>query len=662
MSMTFNLPHHVRTTTLTKSNALLPLYEAIVNSFHAVSERLGTGTGRIEIIVERDLSQLPLAPTGPEPINSFEVIDDGIGFTEEHLESFKTANSPKKATVGGKGVGRFLWLKAFERVDVTSVYEEKGQFFERRFTFEVDDQGVHAGEPALAGQTEHRTAVKLIGFKNPYRYSARHSLDVLAHKILGHCLIYFLAPHCPLVRVRDEHDTIEINEVFNEEVRPRSRRRRFSVKDHEFEVSNFSVYSSGEHLIHLCADEREVNHVKLVEALPELATGKLRDSEDRLYHIASYVTGDYLNDNVSRDRTDFGFEEDALLWGGLQKSELTEAVADVVRQDFGEEIDHVAQENMKGLRAFIEDNPEFRILNSHPEELRAIPSSGSKDKLRAELYKAKNRVREHIRALGRELLDKPPDDLEEADEYEGRFVRFVSDLNELGKSELANYVIHRRVVLDLLRKAVRRAPSGKYQLEEAVHRLIFPLRATSDGIEFEQQNLWILDERLAFHRYLSSDKPLRSSETGEFESRKRPDLLIFNKPHAFAEDLYPIQSVVLVEFKRPMRNDYNEDENPVAQVYGYIRDIRAGKVVTHEGRPIDVKDSTPFHVWVVCDLTKSARDMAEEYGFRDTPDGVGMFHLHPNFNAYIELIPFEKMVDDAEKRNRILFETLNLPS
>lgn len=334
----------------------------------------------------------------------------------------------------------------------------------------------------------------------------------------------------------------------------------------------------------------------------------------------------------------------------------------MVRDDFSREIDQVARENMADLRAFIEDNPEFRILNSHPEELRAIPSGGSKEKLRVELYKAKNRIRENIRTMGRELLEKQPESLDEADEYESRFVRFVDELNELGKSELANYVIHRRVVLDLLRRAVRRAPAGKYQLEEAVHRLVFPLRTTSDNVEFEQQNLWILDERLAFHRYLASDKPLKSSEAGEFDSRKRPDLLIFNKPHAFAEDLYPIHSVVLVEFKRPMRNDYSEQENPVSQVYGYIRDIRAGKVVTHEGRPIDVKDSTPFHVWVVCDLTKSARDKAEEYGFRDTPDGVGMFHLHPNFNAYIELIPFEKMVEDAEKRNRILFETLNLPS
>jgi hypothetical protein len=660
MSMGFNLPHHVRTRPLTKSNSLLPLYEAIVNSFQAVSER--PGAGHIEVIANRDLAQATLAPTGPEPINSFEVVDDGIGFTADHLESFRIASSPKKASVGGKGIGRFLWLKAFDRVEVTSIYQEGAEFFERRFTFELDDEGVHADPPTPSSHRQHRTSVRLTGFKNPYRDVARHSLDVLARRILGHCLIYLMAPQCPVVIVRDDHDSINLNDVFQQEVRPRSRQRRFSVKEYAFAVSNFSVYSStAEHLIHFCADDREVNHVKLTDPIPELATGRLRDAEGRAYHIAAYVTGGYLDDNVSRDRTDFGFEEDAPVLGGLQKSELTGAVANIVREEFREEIDLVARSNMADLRKFIEDNPEFRVLNSHPEELKSIHGSAPRDKLRVELYKARDRVRENIRKTGRELLEVP-EDLEETAEYEKRFISFVTDLNELGKSELANYVIHRRVVLDLLQKALRRAPSGKYQLEEAVHRLIFPLRTTSDSVEFEQQNLWIIDERLAFHRYLASDKPLRSVDEGDFDSGKRPDLLIFNKPHAFAEDLYPIQSIVLVEFKRPMRNDYTAEENPLGQVYGYIREIRAGKVLTHDGRPIDVKDSTPFHVWVICDLTKKARDQAQDYNFRKTPDGVGMFHLHPEFNAYIELIPFEKMVGDAEKRNKVLFEMLNLPS
>lgn len=101
MAMNFSLPHHVRNITLTKTNALLPLYEAVVNSFHAISERLGAW--QIEIIVTRDLSQATLAPTGPEPIDSFEIIDDGIGFTDEHLESFSNSEFAQEGSCWRKG-------------------------------------------------------------------------------------------------------------------------------------------------------------------------------------------------------------------------------------------------------------------------------------------------------------------------------------------------------------------------------------------------------------------------------------------------------------------------------------------------------------------------------------------------------------------------------
>jgi hypothetical protein len=76
----------------------------------------------------------------------------------------------------------------------------------------------------------------------------------------------------------------------------------------------------------------------------------------------------------------------------------------------------------------------------------------------------------------------------------------VEDENELGKTALAQYVIHRRVILDLLAKALKQDPStGKYALEKTVHGLVFPMRTTSDDVPFEQQNLWIIDERLTFH-------------------------------------------------------------------------------------------------------------------------------------------------------------------
>ncbi len=46
---------------------------------------------------------------------SFSIIDNGNGFTAENYKSFRTADSSLKWKKGCKGIGRFLWLKAFEK-------------------------------------------------------------------------------------------------------------------------------------------------------------------------------------------------------------------------------------------------------------------------------------------------------------------------------------------------------------------------------------------------------------------------------------------------------------------------------------------------------------------------------------------------------------------
>ena len=40
------------------------------------------------------------------------------------FKSFLESDSTYKAKIGGKGVGRFSWLKAFEEVEIQSVYKE----------------------------------------------------------------------------------------------------------------------------------------------------------------------------------------------------------------------------------------------------------------------------------------------------------------------------------------------------------------------------------------------------------------------------------------------------------------------------------------------------------------------------------------------------------
>ena len=131
------------------------------------------------------------------------------------------------------------------------------------------------------------------------------------------------------------------------------------------------------------------------------------------------------------------------------------------------------------------------------------------------------------------------------------------------------------MILDLLAKALKQDPeTGKYALEKTVHGLIFPMRSTSDEVPFEQQNLWIIDERLTFHSFLSSDQPLNTLGEIVNDAESRPDILIFNRPLAFSDEAEPLQSIVVIEFKKPDRTNYR-DEDPITQAYRMIQ--KSGK-------------------------------------------------------------------------------------
>jgi hypothetical protein len=154
----------------------------------------------------------------------------------------------------------------------------------------------------------------------------------------------------------------------------------------------------------------------------------------------------------------------------------------------------------------------------------------------------------------------------------------------------------------------------------------------------------------------------------EIESRSRPDLLIFNdppifdNPFAFTDSEPPFGSIVLVEFKRPARDDYNDEENPIVQVYGYVEEIQSGKAKDRHGRPIVVPRSTPFYAYIICDLTPKLRSQATYMQLTPSPDSLGYFGYNAQLFAYVEIISFDKLVNDARKRNAILFEQLGMNS
>lgn len=88
--------------------------------------------GIITVKILRTSQVTAFADVKPDIIG-FEIIDNGVGFNTDNFTSFQTLDSEFKIDLGCRGVGRLLWLKAFNKVSVKSVYEENGNIYTRTF-------------------------------------------------------------------------------------------------------------------------------------------------------------------------------------------------------------------------------------------------------------------------------------------------------------------------------------------------------------------------------------------------------------------------------------------------------------------------------------------------------------------------------------------------
>jgi hypothetical protein len=133
--MNTDVAGRVRNVQLPASKPLLPLFEAIINSIQAI-EDAKEKNGKIEIeVVRADQELIKDAEHSQAEISSFAVKDNGIGFDENNFDAFSTSDTTYKANRGGKGIGRFMWLAAFELVAIDSVFHDNGSVKRRRFTF-----------------------------------------------------------------------------------------------------------------------------------------------------------------------------------------------------------------------------------------------------------------------------------------------------------------------------------------------------------------------------------------------------------------------------------------------------------------------------------------------------------------------------------------------
>lgn len=674
MSLHTNLTGRLRNTSLPKSHGLMPVFEAVVNSIHSIEEKGNLGTdGKIILKINRSTQgALDFEKKTDQSIIGFTIIDNGCGFNDINFNSFETLDSDHKIDKGCRGVGRLMWLKAFSQVVVTSTFvSQTNDYKKRSFCFDVKN-GVHNNQLKSIEDKTTKTNVELQGFDEPYRKIAPKSIKVIANQLLEHCLWYFVrSEQTPKIIVQDEADSLDLDELFNEYMHASAHPETIEIMEHSFELTHIKFRASAQkqHQLSLCAANRLVKEENIQGKLPGLY-GKISDDSGEFTYTC-YVASAYLDKNVRSERTSFNIADS--LDGLFANTELSlkiirEAVLERTKVYLGDILNENIRSGKKRVEDFISTQaPRYRpIINYIDEDALIVDPDKSDKDLELHLHSKLYEVEQQLLSEGHDIMQPFSD--EHIEEYQTRLQEYLQKAKDLKESDLANYVSHRKVIIDLLEKSIECLDNGKYAREDIIHQLIMPMGKDSSEVFLDSCNLWLIDERLAFHNYLGSDKTLRSMPITDNNTTKEPDLLnlrVFDNPILINEkQSFPLASITVIELKRPMRNDMKEGEykDPIAQCLGYLDRVRDGKVKTKSGQLIPPASTIPGYCYVICDLTETMINRCKMAGLTMTADGMGYFGYNDNFKAYIEVISFNQLVRSAKERNRAFFDKLGLPT
>lgn len=683
-----NVRNRVNKLPLPKTKSLYPLFEVISNSIHAINEAKEAGVvrdnGRIIINILRiggDDIFKQISNTDEYPIDSFEIVDNGIGLNEDNYNSFQEFDSEYKLEIGGKGIGRLVCLKAFAKLLIKSNYKDNGTYKTRSFEFKKTAEGYSNYEEKEADREVLGTSVTLKSFESPYKENAPRSITEVAREIIKHFQLYFIQDKQPTIILRNQDDSeINLTKRFNSEFKSEILSDFFHVREEKFNVFISKSYSAKSHKIHYCANQRTVKSEGISNHLVDLKFAAFDSDRESTFYYQVFVVSNVFDTSVNDARTGFNFPDHEEDEDSVEIEEIEEISLSKVRRktiiciesqltDF---LAKIRTEKIERYKPVIDNKfPNYVSLLKHKRDKVERLPIGLKDyELDVRLYEIESQWRKQIKEEGLKLLEKKKD-ITSLEEYQDLYEKYVTDLNYVGMSDLARYVVHRRSVIDLLEKLIELNEDAKFANEDIVHSLFFPIREEGDTILTEKQNLWLLDERLTFNSFLASDKLFAQIDEIDSKSKDRMDLVIkkgdvFDKAALFSENKLPFESFTIVEFKRPDRNDYvygDPKKDPVAQVRKYIRETIDGKT-KKKGRIIEAKENTPFYCYVVADITSTLQYILEEESFVATPDGLGYFRIYntSNYKAYVEVLPFTKVIKDSKQRNKVLFDRLNLSS
>lgn len=641
------------------TDSLQPTFEAVSNAIQAITTRFRKTTHRRGVV--------SVVITLPKRRRELRIVvsDNGIGLDKTNWEAFLTTDTENKIEIGGKGVGRLLWLDCFDMISVRSIYLSGKVKNERRFKFRLsnDEQITELSVTRVSGDADVGTEISLNGFRRAeYRDNFPKRKGIIFQHVLSHFLPVFVGGNSPQVDVTIDDETRsypseldnfiskreDVDPIENSDFGPL---RLIMLECHKSASSDLK----GTHFIHFVANNRTVVSQAIDNKLGFKAFG---DNNDRVFHACLF--GQYLDRNVNQERTGFNFSD----------SKLDDIVSDICMPYIGAFLIVPMREHGGQQREIID-----QIVETYPsvefgpmEELQShIPIGELHDDavyghLARERFRRDQRQAEKIK----EALQKLRGGLHSYSDLRAAVTNAIAAMERQEQKSLAEYVLRRKVVLDFIEALVRRTAASdsdsSFQSEDILHGMICPINTSTldeNGVvtAATSHDLWIVDERLTLAQYFHSDKSFNSLSKA-FGSEDRADIIVFNTAHSLRNGLSS-DKVLIVEFKRPGRENYSANDNPYEQVVRYVRKLQEGHAKDLNGRPIKPGPDTVFYCFIVADIIGKIDEWT--WDWERTIDGRGRRYVPSSgFKGAIEVIGWDALLQDAKDRNAAFFERAGL--
>ena len=638
--------------------------------------------GCINVFIERAMvndTEPDLFDKKVPPIQSVTIVDNGEGFTQANFDSFNAPFSKMNKKYGCKGIGRFTMLAMFRKIDVTSVYSEKGKWHKRKFSFDAAREIFNVELSELDNQEDHhyQTKVSLIDcFNRDLQPLTAKSAEDIAKGIKNHCFIYYLCGQLPTINVIEgtgqDKKSINVEGYFKTESKDKEKTIKVRNEDFKLYIMKSPKKSDRKYnYVTFCANSRTVGGKRDLSKVDSLFLYPILENGESVF-LDIYVVSPYLDAHISNSRTYFripesneGFEDDPNT--DIAMDEILKRIASEVSGLYESFVQETKRKTVEEAVDFIKKQaPQYRSFLLRQDVLNRMPPHLNEEKKEEFFHKESVQAEKKLNDKINEFIEQQ--ELNEEQIHE--MVNYMREKTAYDQDKLTDYVMRRKAIIKLFRKMLDAREDGKYELEALIHNLLFPMGLTNKEVSYQYHNLWILDERFATYQFIASDKSITSFS--KIKSNLEPDLVMIEQERNLTDnrisfgssDAGEVESMVIFEFKRPgdtahqkKKSDRHWDFSELVEKY-FDSFMYGSKKTNYRGNPIDVRDTTPKYGYIIIDkIPQELEDYNLKHGWKKTPF-CSFYKMNPELNLYLETITFQNLLKNVEKRMSPFFDHL----